>query len=299
MLDALPPSRRQQVLSRVIGALRLLRTALEGAQHPAILCSFGKDSMALVALASRFGVRRVLYLEDRDEIVDEEHKARVIARYKLDVIPMRSGRGVFYSVGGEPYLLAFPFVSPSAALPVPTNVNPWSGIGPFMCIDDRLRAAHGAVLPHPVDVVIHGFKRCDFEGGSCRMFVDRLPEPLRTAAIERIGATDACTDLVDHNLRVVYPLLDWSHDDVWDFLEAYNIPTSPLMYDGRARRPFTHQVCYRCHDPNGPAIVRCPKTGESIMNLGGGGEWEFGLAYLTRLGILTPEEHDALQSRSD
>ena len=282
-----------RLFPKYIRALATMRRALVGRAHPAIMSSFGKDSMVVIHLAARLGVRTVLYLEDRDEIIDDAHREAVIAQYGLRMVRLRSGRAVLYSIQGQPYLLAFPFVSRTYALPVPTNINPWPGAGPYMCMDDRLRAEHGATLDHPVDCLITGMKRADWESNTCRVFVDALPPAEREAAAARFTATAAIAD-VRPDFRLVSPLLDWSHDDVWDFIEACRIPTSPRMYDGRARRPFTHYVCYRCHDPEGPFIVDCPKLGRRIANLGSSGTWGFGVQSLHNLGLITQEEARAL-----
>jgi 3'-phosphoadenosine 5'-phosphosulfate sulfotransferase (PAPS reductase)/FAD synthetase len=69
-------------------------------------------------------------------------------------------------------------------------------------------------------------------------------------------------------LRTVFPLLDWTHDDVWNYLTRHHVPVSTRMYEGRTKRPHTNPVCYRCHDPYGPSLVTCPLTEKPLMNLG-------------------------------
>ena len=43
--------------------------AVTNRTSPALLCSFGKDSLVMLDLLAPFGVRRVLHCDDADEIV--------------------------------------------------------------------------------------------------------------------------------------------------------------------------------------------------------------------------------------
>jgi hypothetical protein len=272
-------------MSHQAEAYSLLSIALKGSKSPCILSSFGKDSLAVIEMATAFGVRRVLYLEDRDEIVDVSHIHRIVQRYQLEVTYLHSGRAILYFIQGKPLLLGFPFVTRQLMLPIPTNIDPYEPDKPFTCADDRLRASHGAPLEFDTDLLIMGFKLADWDGNTCRVIVDKLPPE---AKVKYMANYRPVMDLAP-GVKAVFPLLDWSHKQVWDFLDANYIEASSLMYHGRERRPHANPVCYRCHDPNGPALVECPKTGKSLMNLG-----HFvpndRLADLARLGVISHDD---------
>lgn len=273
-------------------AQAILEQALKGSRNPYVLSSFGKDSLAVLDLCADFGVRRVLYLEDRDEIVDETHRQGIIARYGLEVHRLTSGRAVLYFLQQQPYLLGLPFVSAHVALPVPTNIDPYQPGLPFTCIDDRLRATHGGPLTINPDCIIGGFKRADWDTNTCRIAMDRLSP---AAKAEYVASYRPIMEM-PFGLRLISPLLEWSHDDVWDYLAERSILASPLMYNGRVRRPYANPVCYRCHDPFGPQLVHCPKTGRHLMNLGAVcGDADAGLYALTRLGLIPGTETTRLQ----
>lgn len=277
-------------MSHEATAYSTLSIALKGSKNPCILSSFGKDSLAVIDMATQLGVRRVLYLEDRDEIVDVVHIAKTIEKYKLEVTRMWSGRALLYFVGPEPLLLGLPFVTRKLMLPVPTNIDPYEPGQPFTCVDDRLRAQHGEPLEFDTDLLIMGFKRADWEGNTCRVIIDKLDSE---AQVKYLAQYRPIMDVMP-GVRVVYPLLDWTHAQVWDYLDHNGVEASRLMYDGRERRPHRNPVCYRCHDPFGPGLVECPKTGKPLMNLGHFLP-EDHLTDLARLGIIGHDDVAALR----
>lgn len=280
-------------LQRVIKSLDAIRKAVANAKFPAIACSFGKDSLALLELCARFGLRRVVYIEDRDEIVDEEHKQSIIKRYDLEVTQLPSGRAIFYTVHGVPYLIALTCFSPNAFMFVPTNMDPYTGEGPYCCLDERLSAAHGVVPADPVDCLFIGFKTADWVGNTCRIYVDALPSETREAYLARTMPTTAYWK-PSPDLALCAPLLDWSHADVWDFLDRNHLKPSSKMYrDDRTKHEYSHPVCYRCHDSNGPQVVQCPQYGP-IVNMGSSGTGKLGLCTLQRLNVLSAEEAQML-----
>lgn len=281
-------------LKHIVDALGVIRTALARAQHPAIMCSFGKDSLALVELCARFGLRRVLYIEDRDEVIDEEHKARIIERYKLDVTQLPSGRAIFYTIAGAPHLLGLVCISPNAYMQVPTNMDPYVEGEPFLCLDDRLSATHGTLPSEPVDCLFIGFKLADWESNACRIYVDKFPPEMREAYLARTMPSTAYWQ-PSPDLAMCAPLLHWSHDDVWDLLDRNHIQASPKMYaPDHTKLEYRHRVCYRCHDEAGTQVVQCPKLGTSLFNLGSSGTGKLGLLDLQRVNALTADEARAL-----
>ena len=108
--------------------IRVARTRIERTlrrvQRPALMCSFGKDSLVLCDLLASFGVRDALYLDNIDEIVDETYNAAFIARYELRVHPLPRGRGALFFVRGAAQFFCYPFLSVQTMLPVPMALSP-------------------------------------------------------------------------------------------------------------------------------------------------------------------------------
>ena len=232
------------------------------------MCSFGKDSLVLLDLAVPMGVRDVLYLENIDELVDPVYQARIVESYGLRFKLLPKGRGLLFFVNGTAQFFCFPFVSATTMLPVPMGLSPWNGELAFMCVDDELRATHGPVVDYDFDVLFFGQKRVDLldGGGTCLPWFPQLSEHAQREYHARLtprgpqwrlGYLNACS-----------PLYDWAQDDVWDYIEQKKLPVSPIIYDGRKRRLHQNVACYRCHDPNLPAKVFCPKLEKEITNLG-------------------------------
>jgi predicted phosphoadenosine phosphosulfate sulfurtransferase len=276
----------------VIDACSRIRRLLDRVERPALMCSFGKDSLVLVDLLARFKVRDVMYLENIDEIVDETYNAALVARYDLRVRWLPRGRGVLFFVRGAAQFFCYPFLSTQTMLPVPMALTPWEGDGEYLCVDDELRAIHGTVSPLTFDGLFFGQKRCDLldGGGACLPWFPMLSA--ETQANYHARMTPAGPFWALNEMQACSPLYDWSQDDVWEYIEAHKLPTSAKVYDGRTRRLHEHRACYRCHDPSLPAKVMCPKIRHAITNLGALAP--IGPERLIQLGLLTAEESKEL-----
>lgn len=68
----------------------------------------------------------------------------------------------------------------------------------------------------------------------------------------------------------VYPLRDWTSQDIWDVSRAYGIPQNEARYAGeQAANNDYYPLCTECFkaDPQRESL-RCPKTGGTVFNLG-------------------------------
>ncbi len=84
---------------------------------------------------------------------------------------------------------------------------------------------------------------------------------------------------------LLFPLRDWSHDDIWQYIEEQGVPYDEARYekvngkwrerpDKRANADYVH-ACTRCLDrrPEAPKFVECPKLGMTIENISGRVPW--------------------------
>lgn len=279
----------------VIRAHAQIRRTLKTAQRPAVMCSFGKDSLVLVDLLTRYGVRDVLYLENIDEVVDNEYITTIVERYGLRVHPLPRGRGVLFFVRGTAQFFCYPFVSATTMLSVPMALPPWTGAGAYLCVDDELRAVHGAVVPYDFDVLFFGNKHVDLRdgGGACLPWYPMLSAAAQDAYRHRMTPTTPRWRF--QTLVGCSPLLDWTQDDVWAYIDDRHLPVSANVYDAhRQRRLHTTRACYRCHDPNLPATVLCPRVGAPITNLGA--FLPPTLAPMVALGLMSEAEAEELHA---
>ena len=83
-----------------------------------------------------------------------------------------------------------------------------------------------------------------------------------------------------------FPLREWTHDDVWDYIELFSVPYQEDRYNRMARTEWEDKTfnsdwvpaCIRCIDKRTPgAKVYCPKMKRELVNVSGAAA-EFGFA---------------------
>ena len=276
---------------------RIIETALRRSpEHPCVMLSFGKDSSVLAHLVHEHGVRDALYLEDVDEPVDDEHVAEMVRRYELRPTYLNRGRAVFHVVGGEPMLTTFVALSDRVVVPMPRALDPYVPGEPFACVDDELRASHGAMLEHPADLIFSGQKLIDPMTSTCRslMKTDRI----RRRHVQTQAALGHEHELLP-GIWYCQPLYGWTDQQVWDYIDKAGIPWSHVMYnDQRQQRRRLNPACVRCHDSRETSIVSCPKRdGKTVINLAAWTkEDDLHLLRLERIGLMSQEVREELSA---
>jgi hypothetical protein len=88
----------------------------------------------------------------------------------------------------------------------------------------------------------------------------------------------------DEGPDFLFPLKEWTHEDVWDYTEKYQVPVQTDRYDVANRTEWPdkttnsdwYPVCIRCVDKRMPgATVFCPKMNRELVNVSGAAA-EFG-----------------------
>jgi len=193
-----------------------IEQTLRHVSKPAIMCSFGKDSLVLCDLLAPFGVRDALYLENIDEITDWQYAAEIIARYNLRRHFLPRGRGSLFFVRGTAQFLCFPFLSTQTMLPVPMALSPWTGEGHYLCVDEELSATCGQAVDYTFDGLFFGQKRVDLldGGGACLPWFPMLSKESQLAYHDRMTPRSPHWQI--NEMHACSPLYDWSQADVWD-----------------------------------------------------------------------------------
>lgn len=228
------------------------------AQAPAILCSFGKESMIQVHLTRDLGLRLPLvyhrnhWRPEKNAFADE-----VTQRWQLEVHdwpPSETGIKVHddciqtvsrYQIG------------PDQGMDVPNGIlEPQAGESYLCGRTDILERPKGTFF-HPWDMYLMGQKSCDVDifEGPCPLNTDRFA--------------------VKNGPVTVFPLADWTDADVWDYIAAFDVPVQTNRYDVANRREWESKrfnndyavACTRCLDRRQPAQVLCPKAGHYIPNI--------------------------------
>ena len=82
----------------------------------------------------------------------------------------------------------------------------------------------------------------------------------------------------DEGPDFIFPLKEWTHDDVWDYTERFNVPYQLDRYDLATRSEFPdktpnsdwYEVCIRCVDKRlSGQKVFCPKLERELENVAG------------------------------
>lgn len=240
-------------VDRELEVARFMERLLQRYHRPALLVSFGKDSMVLVHLFASRGWPVLVLWPAHVAPSRWAHAFAMIQKYQLRVhfIPPQ----------------AVAFKRTGAAVHLVTSYQTGGG-NPVvweqaLVHTDRGRCAVEDLLPQPAgevrgdwDVLVCGQKDgdTDFAGGKLSRVFDVLQNP---------GGAD-----------LAFPLREWSDDDVWEYLNRHDVPVDGHRYDRGSRSEidsiFTSNdwvpACIKCCDPREPETVFCPRLKVTISN---------------------------------
>jgi 3'-phosphoadenosine 5'-phosphosulfate sulfotransferase (PAPS reductase)/FAD synthetase len=257
-------------MNKVEESKRLIREMMATAKQPAVMLSFGKDSMVLADLINLVGRNvhgfptahafplPVIY--HRDPWFAHKH---IFADYVIrswgmevhDFPPIVAG----VKVNADKLELVVRYNFGDGAIEIPKDVSA-PGEHPrrdYICgLNDWITRPKTALAHYPWDAVFMGHKSSDvdsFEG----------PVPLKDDSA-LIGG-----------VRLVFPMRHWTDDDLWNYIEANHVPFDETRYRHRAERgdkwynnDYVH-ACTACIDPREKAeTVFCPKLQRQVKNRG-------------------------------
>ena len=232
-------------------------------KNPVLFCSFGKDSMVLLHLLLQKNIRiPIIYYRDAWFPKKNAFANRMIESYELEVHdypPLR----ISLCTGKEMIALVSEYQSGrNSTIFVLKNTKEFKdGDNPdhFLCgLNFLMRPCAAFNFPWDSGLVAH--KDCD-------------EDPI-------FGVVPLHSKIVfrDHGPDYVFPLKDWSHDDVWDYTERFKVPFQADRYDLANRREWPdktynsdyYEVCLRCVDKRIQGqMVWCPKLKMELKNCAG------------------------------
>jgi len=261
-------------MSKIQESLDLIRAKATKADKPAVMLSFGKDSMALatlirIALSTGLNGQHfplthafplpVVYYRDPWFPHKNEFANGIIRSWSMEVHdypPFAAG----VKTNEHSLELVSRYNFGAVAIDMPKNVA-----GPevyprrdYICgLNDWLARPKVAFTPYPWDLVFIGHKSSDvdpFEG----------PVPLKANFVKLPG------------VEIVFPLRDWTDAEVWEYIESQAVPVQKSRYKDRQDKgelwynnDYTH-ACTACIDPRERAEeVFCPKLKRNVPNRGG------------------------------
>jgi hypothetical protein len=237
---------------------------------PVLYCSFGKDSTVLLHLLLSQKIRiPIIYHSDPWYPRKNDFANQLISLWSLEVYSYPPAK-VSLLHGKEIVALVSEYqCSPHATVTVLKNALEYQdGDDPdkFLCgLNFLMRPCCVFVYPWDLGLVAH--KDCD---------TDQIfgPVPLHSRLVYR-----------DEGPDFVFPLKEWTHNDIWDYTERFNVPYQADRYDLGTRRELPdktpnsdwYEVCIRCVDKrlHGQKVF-CPKLERELENVSGAAP-EYGL----------------------
>lgn len=259
-----------ELAQKVDKAKAIIQVAADTGSRPAVLSSFGKDSMVLMHLTKATLKRDplsthafplpVIYWRGPWFAHKHEFAQRVARQWSMEVhdyMPVAAG----IKVNEQHLELVGRYSLGVGYIDIPTNVCRPEEYPrrDYLCglRDWILRPKSGAIT-FPWDTLLHGHKSSDvdpFEG----------QVPLRSDR-----------EQIHDNLQLFFPLREWTDLDVWEYLEENHVQFQRQRYgQGRTEledkwhnNDYTH-ACTACIDPRvSDPKVFCPKLKSFVPNVG-------------------------------
>ena len=249
-------------MTKTQNSMEFISSVMGRFKNPAIMCSFGKDSMAMLYLIRNMGLRLPVVFF-REPFYPEKYSFanRIIEELGLTVYDWPSrARSILHSKGGLEVISHYPFGAQTMMLPTGL-FEPEDAQKERLCAKDDILLKPIGDFIVPWDVIFVGHRDDDVD-------------PIQ-------GKVKLKTDIVQSPRcpSVAFPIRNWTHRDVWDFTEENGVPVHSERYekvDGnwrekedKSKNPDWFPACSRCIDPRNEAFVFCPKLRATISNIGG------------------------------
>lgn len=225
-----------------------IEKVLEKYRNPALMLSFGKDSMVLLWLLRHLGLPVICHMTpwqpEKWEFAHQMIRANKLAVY--DFPPTTMG---LQEKDGALELVAGYAMGGDRVIGIRQEIIEAPATG--VCgLNDCLRRPRGGIA-HEWDLLVCGQKNNDPDhfGGKHKIASD-IKQSIG-------GAAD-----------VYFPLRLWSDAEVWGFIHKHQIPYDKERYSNhnRSRNPDSVEGCFACVRKDTGATVICPRLGGVEIN---------------------------------
>ena len=238
-------------------SLELIKKSVESSKNPAVLCSFGKDSIVLLHLARQImSDIPVIYFREpffpkksrfANEMIEKWNLvAYDFPPFNIHTLQKDDSFEVIklYSVGADDFIF------------MPFGIEKYKEGEKFFCSKhDLLERPTGRLNEFKWDTLFIGHKSVD-----TNPLLGDIPLVKDTAQFE---VTKFC-----------YPLRHWTNNDIWQYIRENDVPYNVDRYQEDNSEHPDHvysedycAACFKCLDYNEPARVLCPKTNQIIDNV--------------------------------
>jgi 3'-phosphoadenosine 5'-phosphosulfate sulfotransferase (PAPS reductase)/FAD synthetase len=255
-------------MNKLPHSIDVIKAAVANARRPAAMLSFGKDSMVMAhIIRASVGVNPlrahaypidVIYHRDPWFPHKSSFADSVIRSWSMEVHdfpPMTTG----VKVKPDMLELVARYSFGIRELDIPKNVCSPQDYPrrDFICgYNDWINRPKSFVMHYPWDVVFIGHKSSDVD-----QFDGAIPLKADTA---KGGA-----------VNIVFPLREWSDDDVWNYIDEHKIPVQQARYHIATKSESNWHsndhinACTACIDPRVTTpTVFCPKLKTDVPNHG-------------------------------
>ena len=224
-------------------------------KKPAIMCSFGKDSMVLLHLIRSKGINLPVIFH-REPFYSEKYEFanRIIKDWDLTVYDYSPIDTAVFKKNGFIEILNY-YQTGAGSMILPTGITEPDYIKKYLCgLKDLLQKPLGSYI-YPWDVVFVGHKSSD---------VDPLQGEVKLHLDLKINVS---------SVDLAFPLKDWTDNNIWDYIEKNDVPYQMNRYvDRKEISDKTYNsdyfpACTRCLDKDSPAQVEFPKLNMTINNI--------------------------------
>jgi hypothetical protein len=255
-------------MTKLEKTVELIRAGLAVPNRSVLAWSGGKDSMVLLHILQSLGIKMpVIFFKEPWQPEKYTFQNEVTAKYNLEVYTWQPCHSAFQQNGDE-FEVQNVYQLNESLMTCPTGITPPVEGKPWVCAIDILNRPKQINMTANWDMVWIGHKSCDSDpiyGGDAG-----------TRITSRFG---------QNWVNLMFPLRDWSHDDIWEYIEANDVPWDKNRYekvDGKYREKpdkslnvdYVH-ACTACIDkrPTANKFVYCPKFKGIVENAAGRYPW--------------------------
>lgn len=259
--------------AKVDHARKLIASVLSQAKEPCTMCSFGKDSIAVLHMVRQQADLPVVFHREPFQHYKYDYANSIIRDWDLHVVdypPMATA----VNEGETEFEIVNQYQAGNKWVYLPTGFRqsrqtaeghgahgafPLSGNRKVLCAFDKVYNKPTGTFNYPFDIAFHGHKSVD---------VDPIlgAVPLNSDVAFNVGAISAA-----------FPLRHFTNADVWRYIEENGIPIHDKRYEKvngewREREDKTHNpdyidACYACMSKKTGSSVYCPKLQCGVSNI--------------------------------
>ena len=248
-------------------AMLIIEKALEVSGSPVVLSSFGKDSLVMLSLLKRVSgkIPDVVFWMDGQPMHKYLHAFQTAAAMNVNLFTYPPSGSDYIQTDGHFDVINWYYIDGQAWIWMTIGARQYKdGEQQYLCaVKDLLWLPKIDRYSFPWDVIFLGMKSTD------DIHVTKQHE-IKNAAVP-FGEK-----------FLIYPLHNWTDDDVWDYVNRHNLPVQEGRYrnnpSGRSGtaendrdNPDVAPACYACLDYNNEGQeVFCPRVGAAILFCGKG-----------------------------